>query len=57
VLEDADDSHAPVKAYETFGIVEGGALVVVRPDGYIGVISQLDDVKKIGEYFSLFLTQ
>ena len=29
-----------------------GALVIVRPDGYIGMISPLDDVSEVNEYFA-----
>ena len=32
-----------------------GALVVVRPDGYVGMVAPLDAVSEAEEYFSSFL--
>ena len=43
------------KVYESFGISEEGAVVVVRPDGYIGTISSLDNEPAISEYFAGFM--
>jgi len=38
-------------AYKTYGVdPEKGALAVVRPDGYVGVIAGLGDTERIGEY-------
>ena len=52
-----DDPSAPsAGAYQTFGITEGGAVVAVRPDGYVGSVVALDDMKKLGEYLSGFLS-
>jgi hypothetical protein len=37
--------------YAIYGVDEAkGALAVVRPDGYIGTIAALDDVKRVEEY-------
>jgi len=43
------------KAYESFGVGLEGAVVVVRPDGYIGTILRLDDVQGLAEYFGAFM--
>ena len=43
------------KAYTSYGISADGAVVVVRPDGYIGMIAPLDSAKEISEYFAGFL--
>lgn len=32
-------------------------MVVVRPDGYVGLVSSLDEVGEVDEYFSGFLNQ
>lgn len=45
--------HGPADddIYKIYGISEDqGALIVVRPDGYIGCASALEDVTKIDEY-------
>ncbi|KAL3478686.1 FAD binding domain-containing protein [Aspergillus californicus] len=40
-------------AYRVYGVDPAqGALVVIRPDGYVGVVSQLDDVGRIDAYLS-----
>jgi len=40
------------KAYEGYGIDEQrGAVVVVRPDGYVGLVVGLDDYAEIGKWF------
>ncbi|KAE8377794.1 FAD binding domain-containing protein [Aspergillus bertholletiae] len=40
-----------VDAYAMFGVdPTKGALVVVRPDGYVGVIAELVDVSRVAEY-------
>jgi phenol 2-monooxygenase len=42
--------------YEKLGIHPTGALVVARPDGYIGMISSLEDAAdNVGRYFKGFL--
>ncbi|XHF96635.1 hypothetical protein AWENTII_000258 [Aspergillus wentii] len=42
--------------YKLYGVdVNQGALAVVRPDGYIGVIAALSDVKRIQDYLRLSL--
>ncbi|CBF78088.1 hypothetical protein AN8756.2 [Aspergillus nidulans FGSC A4] len=37
--------------YAAYGVAEGeGAIAVVRPDGYVGVVAALDDVKAVEGY-------
>lgn len=44
------------KVYETYGISpEQGAVVVVRPDGYVSAITALDDVDHLNQYFAGFM--
>lgn len=44
------------KTYETYGISPGGAVVVVRPDGYVGMVAPLDGSSQyLDAYFSRFL--
>ncbi|KAI5114722.1 hypothetical protein M0805_001492, partial [Coniferiporia weirii] len=42
-------------AYKTFGIPPEGAVVVVRPDGYIGTVASPDDTKALDGYLAGFL--
>lgn len=42
--------------YETYGLDPMlGATVVVRPDGYVGMIAALDEVDVVDQYFSAFM--
>jgi len=43
------------KAYESFGIGPSGAVVIVRPDGYVGFVSSFESVHDIDEYFASFM--
>jgi phenol 2-monooxygenase len=52
---DANDTPGEESAYKTFGVGESGALVVVRPDGHIGAVLSLEDVKGLGQYFAGFM--
>lgn len=37
--------------YKIYGVDETrGALAVVRPDGYVGMVAALQDVKRVEEY-------
>ena len=37
--------------YAAYGVAEDeGAIAVVRPDGYVGVVAALDDVKAVEGY-------
>lgn len=38
------------KLYENFGISSCGAVIVVRPDGYVGTISAVEDLETIRKY-------
>ncbi|KAI5118756.1 hypothetical protein M0805_004842 [Coniferiporia weirii] len=42
-------------AYENFGISPAGAIAVVRPDGYIGMVAPLDGAEDIDSYFAGFM--
>ncbi|KAF9474825.1 hypothetical protein BDN70DRAFT_815025 [Pholiota conissans] len=55
-----DDTDATGKkggdGYQSYGIDEmGGAVVIVRPDGYIGTIVPLDGISNVGSYFNSFI--
>jgi phenol 2-monooxygenase len=40
-------------AYDKYGIDKNhGAIVVVRPDGYVGLVCNLEDTKQIDAYFN-----
>lgn len=44
------------KAYEGYGVdKERGALVAVRPDGYVGWVGGLEDIGELERYFGGFL--
>ena len=45
-------------AYEIYGIAkESGAIVVVRPDGYVGMLSRLDAPNMVEAYFKRCLLE
>lgn len=42
--------------HERYGISRNaGALVVVRPDGYVGTIASLDELAALDSYFGGFM--
>ncbi|EJC99941.1 uncharacterized protein FOMMEDRAFT_22425 [Fomitiporia mediterranea MF3/22] len=43
------------KAYRSFGILPEGAVVIVRPDGYVGMIGPLEDADQLSQYFAGFM--
>ncbi|KAF9024638.1 hypothetical protein BDZ89DRAFT_1102452 [Hymenopellis radicata] len=43
------------RAYKTFGVSAHGAVVVVRPDGYVGTVAPLDKADDLKRYFSAFM--
>lgn len=46
------------KAYSAYGIDrDAGAIVAVRPDGYVGIVAPVEDVGVLNTYFSGFMTQ
>lgn len=57
LLDDTDitGTHGG-KIYEQYGISRSaGALVVVRPDGYIGTVAPLDEPAALDAYFAGFM--
>lgn len=45
------DGSALDDAYAIYGVDSAwGALAVIRPDGYVGVVARLDDVARVEEY-------
>jgi len=58
VLLDDTDMYARSGGggYERYGVdSERGAIVVVRPDGYVGFVAPFENVKEVHDYFSMFL--
>ncbi|RAL04807.1 FAD binding domain protein [Aspergillus ibericus CBS 121593] len=46
------NGHDVEDAYTIYGVDPGqGAVVVVRPDGYVGMVAQLGNVDRVKEYF------
>ena len=46
------------KAHSELGVdADVGALAVVRPDGYVGLVTGLDSAERMGEYFGKFLVE
>ncbi|KAG0700774.1 FAD binding domain-containing protein [Suillus ampliporus] len=43
------------QGYSYYGVGPEGALVVVRPDGYVGAIAPLDHVEELDAYFASFM--
>jgi len=43
------------RGYESYGIDSNGAIVVVRPDGYIGMLAHLNGISELEAYFRSFL--
>ena len=41
--------------YEAYGIDPRGAIVIVRPDGYIGMVAPFNGLQDITAYFSSFM--
>ena len=51
IYEDADG-----EAHKELGVDVGtGALVIVRPDGYVGLVTGLDQTERLGGYFVKFM--
>lgn len=54
-VDDEDYKHVHGRAYENFGIDSAkGALVIVRPDQYVGAIYSTSDLKSLENFFALF---
>ncbi|KAI0058857.1 hypothetical protein BV25DRAFT_1908962 [Artomyces pyxidatus] len=43
------------KMYEAYGIADAGAIVVVRPDGYVGIVAPLGQLDSVDTYFAGFM--
>jgi phenol 2-monooxygenase len=43
------------EGYSYYGVGPEGALVAVRPDGYVGAIMPLDHVEGLDAYFESFM--
>jgi phenol 2-monooxygenase len=56
-LDDLDTTRAQGgKVYSTYRIdPSAGAIIVVRPDGYVGTVAPLSNLADVEEYFSSFL--
>ncbi|KAN0088187.1 FAD binding domain containing protein [Tylopilus felleus] len=57
VLIDDKDVTGSVggRGYSYYGVADEGAIVVVRPDGYVGTIAPLNGVTEIDDYFAQFM--
>lgn len=45
-------------AYQIYGVDPGnGAIAIVRPDGYIGTIAELNDTERVGKYLKRCLRE
>jgi phenol 2-monooxygenase (NADPH) len=42
-------------AYANFGINPSGAIVIARPDGYVGMVAPFDKVDDLNAYFASFM--
>ncbi|KDQ13605.1 hypothetical protein BOTBODRAFT_66580 [Botryobasidium botryosum FD-172 SS1] len=47
--------HVGGNLYASYGVSDAGAIIVCRPDGYVGMVAALDDMAAIGKYFANFL--
>ena len=44
--------------YDTYGIdKQQGAIVVVRPDGYVGIVAPFEKLGDVEEYFAAFMVK
>lgn len=45
------NGSTPEDAYKIYGVdPTEGALIVVRPDGYVGIVARLDEAVQVDEY-------
>lgn len=55
-VDDVSYHEGHGRAYENYGVDEKtGAVVIVRPDGYVAWIGELEDVRDMDNYFSAFM--
>lgn len=51
-LPDAEEERKPPSAYQLYGVdLAEGMIVVVRPDGYVGMKCELEEFEHVREYF------
>ena len=44
------------KGYESYGIDPlTGVIIIVRPDGYVGMVAPLDSMEDVNQYFMSFM--
>ena len=58
MLLDDTDMYARVGSggYATYGIdAQKGAIVVVRPDGYVGMVAPFEHLQDVDAYFASFM--
>ena len=58
VYAENDDVHGnPAQAYSRFGFCSkgDGCLVIIRPDGHVGLVCAMENVEAVDLYFSRFL--
>ncbi|KAF8202399.1 FAD binding domain-containing protein [Pholiota molesta] len=57
LIDDTDNTEKKGgDGYRNYGIDEtNGAIVIVRPDGYVGMVAPLDGISEISSYFSSFI--
>lgn len=54
-IDDKDAQGSGGDGYKNYGIDnKTGAIVIVRPDGYVGMVSPLDKINDIDVYFGSF---
>ncbi|PFH50293.1 hypothetical protein AMATHDRAFT_75697 [Amanita thiersii Skay4041] len=55
-VDDTDPANRhPAEVYAKFGINPEGVVVIVRPDGYIGMVAPFDSITDIDSYFASFM--
>lgn len=42
-------------AYASYGVASEGGIVIVRPDGYVGMVAPLDGAQDLEAYFIGFM--
>ena len=57
ILDDSDMfGRTGGKGYEAYGIDKSkGVVVVVRPDGYVGIVAPYENIGDVDEYFASFM--
>lgn len=55
LVEETTAASTTGSAYKAYGIADGGAIIVARPDGYVGTVVRPSEIHKLSGYFSKFL--